>query len=1168
MDDAAHAHPHSPAATLARPRSTTTLSLREQHPAQSTPRSVPHTRQQRLLSTRHARFSAQRLSVNGLTIPFARPVRSSENENPHYSSPRFIKREEDGDNTGRSADVKSTSPKSSILNEITNSVVYRVRDLQKRPPIPVFQGSPGGSCTEDVRQHTPSIYQDASSEFQTPSVTGSTPESPSMGLREVSVNLPRPSPHKESPSYRSIRSSPRRKTSLAKPRFNSEEYIEHIENELQMVKDAMYSPTTNISWKEKLKKAKDENERLLKEIEMTRVSFELELRATVERSAETEMKLKRKIKDLEDEVDLKRTVIQDLEVDREEKRIDQSTMEALRARIDRLEEEKVSLEVTNMDMEKRNEVLTQLLALSPTKMQQSFQLPTPRRKSARPMSMIIPRMPSSPSTRTPTSRPQSVLVSPALPIADYFPINVASSPIAANQYGISGPSLGGSDDVESVRSGTSISYSQATDVTDSRRLTMASHALSSPEIIPTNSSDMRPPLLARQASKRRPRKFMPGSTQLKPLLLPTFTADNGNLPSTSPITSPKRPFSTHIAGPSYRPREDTLSISRSTTTDISNSSAPSSPTRELSDQPGPSLQNLDQVLAQHEETFQGDAINEALAKLTQGAHDAQYHTPVQQINPKQTIKASSFETPGSRPRVNSWLLRTSTTGCDAEDSPLDTASDRLGARNVLVTDDSPDIISGAIARDFGDLRVSTVGHVGDGIDIPRPLFSKERGQPGGPCQSPSYYDQSPLNPRKRRKADSVCKDRRLEDDNTDENALKKPFESETTRQVLTPSSVVQRAAGQAGNRPNHSAKGSQNAARPRNPIELLQQRNIGSRTLAAITIRTVYATLTRYTSYIQSFKRDPLALARRVIANAWRANWGAFGKLSWWVLGLFLGHRTVKHEQSEWDWEQYDGESIANRCCDGTPAETGVQGDERPIQEASHERTADTRTKNPPDEASASMRKDMKAGWGKSLYLWGKFSVAIMLAVGGAIIKGPAEMLRETEERRRSRQNSIADSQGAHERNQSSISPGTAEHSQELDQKSQGQSQGHITGHDAFQAREPVRIRRSHSSPTPPPRGYRFDTTVAEHNASTTGVQVAADSPDAAEIPLTPDHGHGFAGETLKPMRSGRKGLDPIFAPHGDEIPGPHILAHSTATSSSSVLENTNQSHRQLAENG
>jgi hypothetical protein len=92
---------------------------------------------------------------------------------------------------------------------------------------------------------------------------------------------------------------------------------------------------------------------------------------------------------------------------------------------------------------------------------------------------------------------------------------------------------------------------------------------------------------------------------------------------------------------------------------------------------------------------------------------------------------------------------------------------------------------------------------------------------------------------------------------------------------------------------------------------------------------------------------------------------------------------------------------------------------------------------------------------------------------------------------------------------------------------------------------------------------------VAEHNASTTGAQVSAHPRDAAEIPLTPAYGHGLADETLKPMRSGRKGLDSVFAPQGDETPGPYILAHSTAISTSnSVLESTNQFRRQIADNG
>ena len=40
-----------------------------------------------------------------------------------------------------------------------------------------------------------------------------------------------------------------------------------------------------------------------------------------------------------------------------------------------------------------------------------------------------------------------------------------------------------------------------------------------------------------------------------------------------------------------------------------------------------------------------------------------------------------------------------------------------------------------------------------------------------------------------------------------------------------------------------------------------------------------------------------------------------------------------------------------------------------------------------------------KSTWGESLLLWGKFSVAIMLAVGGAVVKGPGEMLRDADNR-------------------------------------------------------------------------------------------------------------------------------------------------------------------------
>lgn len=186
---------------------------------------------------------------------------------------------------------------------------------------------------------------------------------------------------------------------------------------------------------------------------------------------------------------------------------------------------------------------------------------------------------------------------------------------------------------------------------------------------------------------------------------------------------------------------------------------------------------------------------------------------------------------------------------------------------------------------------------------------------------------------------------------------------------------------------------------------MLQQRNIGARPFATMTIQTVYATLSRYTSYIQSFKKDPLALARRVIANAWRSNWTMFGKMSWWVLGLFIGFKQPDAEESQIDWELYDGESIAHRYCSQEDDE-GVSiddGSQDPAFVDKPEPPNSTTTQN----AFENPERSDSRGWGKSVFLWGKFSVAIMLAIGGAIVKGPAEMLKETEDRRRSRSSSV-----------------------------------------------------------------------------------------------------------------------------------------------------------------
>lgn len=1152
MEDA-HAHPPSPANTLhTRPRSITSLTLRDQHPSQSTPKSAPHNRHQRLLHTRHAKFPAQRLSVNGITISFP--------ESSYYSAPRFTKREEDGNYTDKTGDLSGTSPRSSILNEIANSAVYRVRGLERRGPIPVFQDSSDKELLEkdNAETNSPSIYHDVSTTFHTPSVTGSIPDcSPGMGLREVSVNLQRPSPSKDAPYHRPFRTGPRRISSQGKLRFNSEDYIDHIENELQLVKDAMYSPTTNTSWKEKLKKAKEENDRLRKEIEMMRSSFELELHQTVERSTETELRLKRRIKDLEDEIELKQTVITDLELDQEEKRLNHTTLEVLKTRMEKMAEEKNTLEITNLDVMKRNEVLTHLLALSPTKLHQSFDLPTPRRKSARPMSMIMPRVPSSPVVQTPGSRPQSILVSPALLASDYYPVDPASSPLSSNLGGMSTGSPRAPDDNQSIDSGLGVSCSRFTNTTGSRRSTLASLASTSPELGPQAQPESRPLGLARQPSKRRPRKFMPGSTQLRPLLLPTFTADYGNLPSPSPITSPKRPCSMIIAsGASYVPQWAPASVSQG---DTSSTTPPLSSSEDANGQPGPSFQSLDEVFAEDEDRFLPESAEHPLSDLNHEEYFPKYHTPVQPRIEESNPRFSSPDKLENLPRVDSWVLRTINTTSGGGDHEADNDSAR---HNTVETIASPKLVpeldKDCISHAFEPF---TARKLHDIVEIPRPLFSKERLSGMEQMQSLSDYgyDQSPLNPRKRRKASSRLESGNLDDVPPDPGDPDAPGDPAGPRHILTPSSIINRVAEPVSHSQAPSPKKGSRAVRARSPLELLQQRNIGARPLAAVTIQTVYATLSRYTSYIQTFKRDPLALARRVIANAWRSNWALFGKLSWWVLGLFVGYPRPTNDRTAWDWDQYDGESIADRCCmphvdDAVLTNQSNLGPESPSKPPTRQNDETPEAEEQPaDMPKTPEEKEPRIGWGKSLLLWGKFSVAIMLAVGGAIVKGPAEMLRDTDERR-PRQNSVNETVASRQGHQCRHVFDTGEATPRIESRKQLRVYASSSNLEGIGTSTSSRKARSHSSPTPLSHGYQLQIVNAE--------------PANCAMPADAMFGHALDEETLKPSRRERKGLDSVFTPpcHEQGECGSSIALKGTAHGA--VEDYNNQTMTQSSDHG
>ncbi|KAL2013002.1 hypothetical protein VTN00DRAFT_527 [Thermoascus crustaceus] len=177
---------------------------------------------------------------------------------------------------------------------------------------------------------------------------------------------------------------------------------------------------------------------------------------------------------------------------------------------------------------------------------------------------------------------------------------------------------------------------------------------------------------------------------------------------------------------------------------------------------------------------------------------------------------------------------------------------------------------------------------------------------------------------------------------------------------------------------------------------------------AGVAPRQAVGILSRYLSYFRELQRHPTELARRVIANAWHSNWQRMGKLSWWVLGLFLGpqsrdncfRRQPSSEADDYDWHRYSGAIhlkrstlldhppvIAHGCrLDANDRLHGqaTYGNQR-LQCVRHE-IPESFPEEPPRRTSS---------FGRSLCLWAKFSFAVVLAIGMAVKDGPETLLED-----------------------------------------------------------------------------------------------------------------------------------------------------------------------------
>src|ERR1700722_7083887 len=108
------------------------------------------------------------------------------------------------------------------------------------------------------------------------------------------------------------------------------------------------------------------------------------------------------------------------------------------------------------------------------------------------------------------------------------------------------------------------------------------------------------------------------------------------------------------------------------------------------------------------------------------------------------------------------------------------------------------------------------------------------------------------------------------------------------------------------------------SSRPCSPLETLHKRTASPTPLTSVTIRTILGTLSHCICCVRKLRRGPIVLARRLIANIWHSNWKRFGKLSWWVLGLFLGPGARRKQVGDahstgCDWEKHEEEAITGK---------------------------------------------------------------------------------------------------------------------------------------------------------------------------------------------------------------------------------------------------------------
>lgn len=451
-----------------------------------------------------------------------------------------ISRQVSNENGSLSAEKRSmygeTLPPSpvNILQEIQRST--RKKRSSPRPGIGAIFQDDTQTAELDGASET-SWYKEGSRDCS-PAALATTPIN-MMKLREGSGNQKTPPPPLSSPLTKQSKGRNLKRMNLRSASSEASKYIEHLESQLASVNtklDSLTSPNTNKLRSAKLRALTVENRNLRQDLSAWEKQFAARVQEERDQRLEIEMELRIRLRRLEDDMELKDARIAELEWE----------IESMRVKVGDAE----GLEEVNVGLEKRIEVLTNLLAHSPNKLDVCSAATSPVRadpikRTPRPKSML-PRIPSpsggvrlSLSTVSESAfwqpnnvgSPSNVVESPEDAVHDVDAQNLESlsydegmrSPDYRRQSRQSGSFGSRSRTSGSFRSAPS-SASRPTSFRSSGSFGPTSWGL--PNLVDVD---------ARSANKQRKmRKFPSGSVSLRPLILPAATVAP-SLPASAPI---------------------------------------------------------------------------------------------------------------------------------------------------------------------------------------------------------------------------------------------------------------------------------------------------------------------------------------------------------------------------------------------------------------------------------------------------------------------------------------------------------------------------------------------------------------------------------------------------------------------------------------------------------